>query len=86
MKITVNDANCTAHIEGLNLGTNLSVRGYDKKGNKSGYVYLDGQQVCEGFELQGTTMLYDPCETFSEYIRRQCKKSGRKYRVVVKNA
>ncbi len=84
MKITVNDTNCTARIEGLNLGTTLTVRGYDKKGNKSGYVYLEGEQICEGFKLQGPTMLYDPCEPFSEYVRRQCKKSGRKYRVVVK--
>jgi len=85
MKVTVNDTNCTARIEGLNLGTTLTVRGYDDKMNPSGYVYLDGHQICEGFELQGATMLYDPCEPFSEYVRRQCKKSGRKYRVIVKN-
>jgi hypothetical protein len=53
MKITVNDTNCTARIEGLNLGTILEVRGNDEKMNPSGYVYLDGQQICEGFELQG---------------------------------
>lgn len=35
MKITVNDTNCTAEIEGLNLGTTPTVRGYNKEGNKS---------------------------------------------------
>ena len=83
MRVLVDDENCTARIKGLNLGSRLTVRGYDAANNPSGYVYLDGQQICEGFELQGSTMLYDPCELFSEYIRRQCRKSGRYYRVTV---
>lgn len=83
MRVLVDDENCTARIKGLNLGSTLAVRGYDAAMNPSGYVYLDGKQICEGFELQGSTMLYDPCELFSEYIRRQCRKSGRYYRVKV---
>lgn len=83
MKITVDDELCEARIRGLNLGSHISVRGRDENGDLSGYVFLDGKQICEGFELQGATMLYDPCEPLSEYLRRQCRKSGRYYRVKV---
>lgn len=71
----VNDQNCTARIEGFSFGNTLEVQGYDASGSPSGYVYLDGKQICNGFAWQGVTMLYSPRDwTFTEFIRDQTRR------------
>lgn len=86
----VDDQNCTAKIEGFSLGEILEAKGYDKNGQKSGYVYLDGAQICNGFAREGSTMLYSPRDwTFTEFIRDQARRLKKnnplmeiKYRVI----
>ena len=88
VRVTVDDRNCTAEVEGV--GT-LTVRGYDRYGRRSGYVYLNGKQICDGFNPMGATMLYSPSEPFSKFVKEQMELWKEqhellRYRIMVKNS
>lgn len=85
VQVTVNDRNCTAEVE--EVGT-LTVKGYDRDGRRSGCVYLNGKQICDGFSRTGNTMFYDHFEPFSKFVKKQMELWKRddedlKYRILV---